>query len=163
MRLMGFQPRLPLGLPGTKTLVLAVCLWILSWTFTLPAAALTPLKMMDLDYAACPADIGQGAVTSNGTTRPAQCFLISGTVVNSSGKTVYDADVYGRIYDATGNSVMQNRGRIGNIEEVPPGNSPFEVRVSIPQGQPAPLQLKQFKASGFSGPVKNFNFKQIRP
>jgi len=123
-----------------------------------PAYALTQLKLTDLNYELCPPEIGAGAVTSNGTTRPAQCFLVRGTVVNSTSKTVYDADVYGRIYDSTGNPVMQNRGRIGSIDVVPPGSSPFEVRISVPEGQPAPLQLKQFKSSGFSTPVKDFNF-----
>ncbi|MEB3274877.1 MAG: hypothetical protein VKJ85_13910 [Prochlorothrix sp.] len=148
------------GLRGGQALMLALGLWFMSWAMTPDASAMTQLKLTDLTYNDCPAALAKGAVTSNGSTRPAQCFLISGTVVNATSKTVYDADIYGRIYDATGNTVMQNRGRLGSIDEVPPGESPFELRVSIPQGQPAPLQLKQFKASGFSSPVKSFIIKQ---
>jgi hypothetical protein len=49
---------------------------------------------------------------------------------------------------------MQNRGRLGGIPEVPPGESPFELRVSISASQPEPLKLKQFKASGFTSIVR---------
>jgi len=167
MNLLGFKLNLPkwpdrpaLGLRWGQAFLLAVGLWLMSWTVTPPASAMTQLKLTDLTYEACPPELAKGAVTSNGSTRPAQCFLIFGSVVNPTSKVVYDADIYGRIYDATGNTVMQNRGRLGSIDEVPPGTSPFELRVSIPQGQPAPLQLKQFKASGFSSPVKNFIIKQ---
>lgn len=164
MKLLGLKLERPkqwiLGVRWGQALLLALGLWFMSWTVTPAAAAMTQLKLTDLTYNNCPPELAKGAVTSNGSTRPAQCFLISGTVVNSTSKMVYDADIYGRIYDATGNTVMQNRGRLGSIDEVPPGKSPFELRVSIPQGQPAPLQLKQFKASGFSSPVKNFIIKQ---
>ena len=76
----------------------------------------------------------------------------------SSGKTVVDADVFGRIYDAYGNSTFENRGRIGTIEEIPPGTSDFEIRVSVPANQPTPLKLKNFKASGFAGRVRPFYY-----
>jgi hypothetical protein len=37
---------------------------------------------------------------------------------------------------------------------VPPGVSDFELRITVPANQPTPLQLKQFKASGFTGKVR---------
>ena len=119
-----------------------------------PAVALTQVAITDLSAEACPAEIGWGAVTSGGFTQPAHCFLVHGVAHNTTNKTVYDADVYGRIYDANGESVFQNRTRVGSIAEIPPGDQAFEIRISIPANQPAPLQLKQFKASGFSSKVK---------
>ncbi|MEO1559538.1 MAG: hypothetical protein AAFS12_07835, partial [Cyanobacteria bacterium J06632_19] len=58
------------------------------------------------------------------------------------------------IYDANNNSVMQNRTRLGSISEVPPGKTNFEMRITVPANQPTPLQLKQFKASGFTSKVR---------
>jgi len=80
--------------------------------------------------------------------------MITGKAENKSGKPVYDADIFGRIYDANNNSVMQNRTRLGLIEELPPGTSDFDLRITVPANLPTPLQLKQFKAAGFSGRVR---------
>lgn len=49
---------------------------------------------------------------------------------------------------------MQNRTRLGAIEEVPPGLGTFELRISVPASQPTPLKLEQFKAAGFTGIVR---------
>ena len=49
---------------------------------------------------------------------------------------------------------MQNRGRLGGVDYVPPGESDFEIRVSVAANQPPPLKLKNFKASGFIGKVR---------
>ncbi len=84
----------------------------------------------------------------------ANCFIVTGTANNTSGKPVMDADIFGRIYDANGNSVMQNRTRLGGVPEIPPGKSTFEIRISVPANQPTPLKLEQFKASGFSRQVR---------
>lgn len=119
-----------------------------------PAAAMTQLNVTSVDYQQCPAELNTGAVTSGGSSRPATCYLVVGTINNPSNKTVYDVDIYGRVYDANGDSVMQNRTRLGEVESVPPGDHSFEIRISVPASQPAPLQLKQFKASGFSATVR---------
>ena len=95
---------------------------------------------------------------SSGDLRPVNCFLVKGKAKNTSGKTVVDADVFGRIYDANGNSTMENRGRIGTILEVPPGVSDFEIRIDVAANQPTPLTLKQFKASGFAGKVRPYYY-----
>ena len=49
---------------------------------------------------------------------------------------------------------MQNRTRMGAIDEVPPGVSDFELRITVSANQPTPLKLKQFKAAGFTGLVR---------
>ena len=126
---------------------------IITWFFTPPALALTQIKLSDLSYQECPSELAKGAVTS-GTTRTANCFIVTGKAENKSNKPVYNADIFGRIYDANNDSIMQNRTRLGSIEEVPPGVSDFALRISVPASQPTPLKLKQFKAAGFSGTVR---------
>jgi hypothetical protein len=137
-----------------RILFCLVSLLLLQGLVSLPASASIPLKITDLTYSTCPGEIGTGAVTSGGTSRPANCFIVTGTVSNPTGKTAYDADIYGRIYDANRNAILENRTRLGAIEVVPPGKHPFELRISVPANQPTPLILEQFKASGFSGSVK---------
>lgn len=135
--------------------ILITCIMgIITWVFTPPALALTQIKLSDVTYHECPAELSKGAVTSGGTTMSANCFIVTGKAENNSRKSVYDADIFGRIYDANNDSVMQNRTRLGSIAEVPPGVSDFELRISVPANQPTPLQLKQFKAAGFSAQVR---------
>lgn len=134
--------------------VISCFFWLTSWVMTPSAFALTPIKLLNISYKDCPPELAQGNVTSGGSSEPANCFLVTGKAKNNSGKTVYDADVFGRIYDANNEPVLQNRTRVGSIAEIPPGVSDFEVRISVPANQPTPLNLKQFKASGFTGKVQ---------
>ncbi|MUG91217.1 hypothetical protein F7734_01360 [Scytonema sp. UIC 10036] len=137
------------------TVILVSCIiWVLSWTFTPFAEALTQVKLYDLAYQQCPPELAQGAVTSGGTTMAANCFIVTGKAKNDTNKTVYDADIFGRIYDANNDPVMQNRTRLGSIDEIPPGVSDFELRISVAANQPLPLKLKQFKAAGFSAQIR---------
>jgi hypothetical protein len=136
------------------TVIFFSCLLgVFSWVFTAPAMALTQIRLFDITYKDCPLEIAKGAVTS-GTTMAANCFLVTGKAENSTYKTVYDADIFGRIYDANNNPVMQNRTRLGSIPEVPPGISDFELRISVAANQPTPLKLKQFKGAGFGAQVR---------
>ncbi|MBE9051843.1 biotin carboxylase [Nostocales cyanobacterium LEGE 11386] len=136
------------------TVVFISCLIaFISWVFTPQAIALTQIKLFDVSYKDCPPELAEGAVISSGSAA-ANCFIVTGKAENGTYKTVYDADIFGRIYDANNNPVMQNRTRLGSITEVPPGVSDFELRISVPANQPEPLKLKQFKAAGFSGQVR---------
>jgi len=137
------------------TTLLAVGLWGISSWISLPALAVTQIRLFDLGYQDCPQELAEGAVTS-GSAMAANCFLITGKAENTSGKPVIDADVFGRVYDANNNSVMENRNRLGLIEEVPPGISDFQIRISVAKNQPTPLKLEQFKAAGFSGKVRKY-------
>jgi hypothetical protein len=132
---------------------LSCCLWVCSWAIAPTALAVTQIPVSNIDYHECPADVGEGAIAS-GSSMTANCFIVTGTANNASGKPVMDADIFGRIYDANGNSVMQNRTRLGGVPEIPPGKSTFEIRISVPANQPTPLKLEQFKASGFSRQVR---------
>ncbi|KYC42427.1 hypothetical protein WA1_20905 [Scytonema hofmannii PCC 7110] len=137
------------------TVILVFCIIsVLSWTFTPFAEALTQVKLYDLSYQQCPGELAQGSVTSGGTTMAANCFIVTGKARNDTNKTVYDADIFGRIYDVNNDPVMQNRTRLGSIDEIPPGVSNFELRISVAANQPLPLKLKQFKAAGFSAQIR---------
>lgn len=127
--------------------------WLVSCLWTPPALALTQIPLSDLHYHACPPELAEGTVASGNFTA-AKCFLVTGKAENTSKRLVVNADIFGRIYDANGNSVMENRTRLGAIDEIPPGISEFELRISVPANQPEPLKLEQFKAAGFNGPVR---------
>ncbi|AFY38421.1 hypothetical protein Lepto7376_2123 [[Leptolyngbya] sp. PCC 7376] len=142
---------------GLLVSFVAGCLWcLLSWLPFSQAEALTPIKIYDLSYEKCPAEM-QGIVTS-GSNRGATCYLIKGKAKNMTNKLIVDADVFGRIYDGNGSPTFENRGRVGTIMEVPPGVSDFEIPVSVAANQPEPLELKQFKASGFTSQVRPFYY-----
>ncbi len=134
------------------TTLLAIGLWVFT-TLGMTAQALTAIDLKDIAYQPCPAEYADGMVTP-GSIQAAKCYLIVGKAINQSGRTVINADIFGRIYDANDNPVMQNRNRLGSIDIVPPGESDFQIRVSVAANQPEPLQLKQFRASGFSGQVR---------
>jgi hypothetical protein len=126
----------------------------LSYLWMPMAFAMTQIKLSDLSYRDCPPEIAEGAVTSGGVTQSASCYIVVGKANNPSSKTVFDADVYGRIYDADDNIVLRNRSRLGLIEKIPPGTSDFEMRISIPSNLATPLQLKKFKATGFTQKIR---------
>jgi hypothetical protein len=134
--------------------IAAVILFVSSWTISPTAMAVTPITLSNLSYKDCSAEVAEGAVTSGGVTQGASCFLIVGKAENKSGKDVYDVDVFGRIYDADNNNVLPNRGRVGLIDRVVPGISDFEMRITVPENLSKPLQLKKFKASGFSSKIR---------
>ncbi|MEM8605042.1 MAG: hypothetical protein AAGE59_00215 [Cyanobacteria bacterium P01_F01_bin.86] len=140
------------GLRAIFATLVVLGVWVMTCLSTPPAHAMTQITLKDLTYTHCPEEF-EGMVTA-GSSQRANCFLVEGTAVNTSGKPVLNADIFGRIYDANDNPVMQNRGRLGAIDEVPPGESPFELRISVAANQPEPLKLKQFKAAGFTGRVR---------
>jgi hypothetical protein len=142
-----------MALRSLTVFLLSSLFWLSSLLIMPIAQALTPIQLLDVSYEDCPPELAEGSVTSGGTSFPANCFLITGKAKNNSGKTVYDADVFGRIYDANGEPALQNRSRVGAIPEVPPGISDFEIRISVSTNQPTPLRLEQFKASGFTSSV----------
>lgn len=142
-----------MGLRFLAIAIVTCSLWLGSWVITPAAWARAQVRLFDLSYQDCPTEVGEGAIAA-GTSMPANCFIIQGKAENPSGKPIYNADIFGRIYDANDNPVIQNRTRLGSIDEVPPGISDFELRISVPENQATPLQLKQFKASGFAGTVR---------
>ncbi len=152
--LASLHPMLHSGLRAIVIGGFAIVLWFGSALVAPTAQALTQIPLSDVTYHECPAELSEGAITSGGTSMRANCFIVTGKAKNTSGKPIYNADIFGRIYDANGNSVLENRTRLGSIDEVPLGESDFELRITIPANQPTPLQLEQFKAAGFAGKVR---------
>lgn len=144
-----------MALRSIFTALLIAGLWLLSGG-GLTAQALIPIELSDIAYSACPPEYADGMVAA-GSIQEANCFLITGKAINRTGKPVMDVDIFGRVFDANDNPVMRNRGRLGGIPEVLPGESEFELRISVAANQPEPLKLKQFKASGFSGKVRGLS------
>ena len=112
------------------------------------------LDLTDVHTTPCPDEPEYTNLFTSGSSMSARCFFIEGTVINPTKTELYNADVFGRIYDANGNDVLPERTRLGAIEAVPTGESPFSIRISVPTTNPLPLSLEQFKASGFRGRVR---------
>ena len=145
-----------------RTALTALLISTLFWTMSLfnvpPAFALTPITLSDLSYHECPPELAEGAVNAGGAVmRAANCFIVTGKAENTSPRPVVDADIFGRIYDANNNPVMQNRNRLGSIPYVPIGVTEFELRITVPDKMEPPLRLDKFKASGFSANVSQFD------
>jgi hypothetical protein len=141
-------------IPVLRWLGVLAAVLVFWWGQTHPVQALTEVRLSHLQLGDCPPELAVGAVTSGGNTLPARCYWLTGQAENPTNKTVYDADVFGRIYDANGEPALPKRGRVGTIDEVPPGVSEFHLPLMVPANQPAPLQLSQFKALGFSSRVR---------
>lgn len=105
-----------------------------------------------------PCPEGQTTVTG-GTSFGATCFRVTGDASNPANQSVYNADVFGRVYDAQGEPALDavENLRIDTIPEIPPGRSKvsFQITVNAAQAKLGPLELKNFKATGFLGKVNN--------
>lgn len=135
-----------------RTVVATLLVGVLAWFWTPPAWAMIPIELYDLSLQDCPAELAEGMVASF-SSQEANCYLVTGKAKNATNKLVVDADIFGRIYDTNDNRVLANRTRLGSIDEVPPGVTDFELRISIPTNLKPPFKLKQFKASGFTGRI----------
>lgn len=133
--------------------LLSLLLCLASFAFSNPVLASVQIKLSNVTYEPCTGDVGKNMVLGGGVMS-AKCYMIKGNADNPSGKVVYNADIFGRIYDANGNDAMPERARLGSVDEIPVGKSEFEIMVAVPAEQPEPLELKQFKASGFAGKVR---------
>ena len=111
------------------------------------------LQVSDIALAPCPqADPGRQPELR----RPAgaACYALRGVVINPGSTPVVDTDVFGQVLDASGEPALPNRTRLGSIGDVPPGQTPFALRISIPAGTPGPFLAKRVKARGFTAPVR---------
>ncbi|GAB4212675.1 MAG: hypothetical protein OHK0012_07330 [Synechococcales cyanobacterium] len=134
---------------------LAVTLCCVVLSLFLSAYGRIPLELKDVHTIDCPDTEEFSNITVSGAASTiAKCFFVEGTVVNRSKQTLFNADVFGRIYDANGNDILPERSRLGAIEEVPPGESIFAIRITVPPTNALPLSLEQFKAAGFAGTIR---------
>lgn len=117
-----------------------------------PAAGFAAeLKVESVQLAPCPSsDAGNQPRRSV----EASCYALRGEVINSTGHTVVDTDVFAVIVDSSGEPVLPNRTRVGSIGDVPPGRSSFALRLAVPAGTPGPFRVGKVKARGFNAPVR---------
>jgi hypothetical protein len=142
----------PAGGPSSHWLaaLLLSALLLLAW----PAAGhAAELRVSEVTLEPCPpSDVA--AQPDQNRSSSARCYALRGMVENTGRQPVVDTDVFARILDASGEPVLQNRTRVGSIGDVPPGRSPFALRLAVPAGTPDPLGVTSVKARGFSSPVR---------
>jgi hypothetical protein len=96
-----------------------------------------------------------GGVSFSGSTTAAACLRVNAQAVNPSKKTLFSADVFGRLYDSTGESMLDanENARIAYVDEIAPGTSEvsFLLRVPAAQFERGSPEFKAFKASAFEG------------
>lgn len=116
------------------------------------------VKLTDIAVTKVPCGAGISTVrgvTFSGSSSSAACLDIVASANNPSDKPVYNADVFGRVYDANGDALIDDTEniRIAYIDEVPAGNSQVKFRLTVPEEQykMGPLKLERFKATGFAG------------
>lgn len=137
--------------------------------FAVSAAALSPVGTASADVrialtgieaipVACPE--GQTTVTGR-TSFGATCYRVTGNALNPLKQPVYNVDIFGRVYDAQGEPALDAAEslRIDTIPEVPPGKSRFSFQLTVSESQAklGPLELKNFKGTGYLGRV---NYRQ---
>jgi hypothetical protein len=131
--------------------LMLAALLLLVWPAAVTAAE---LRVTEVTLEPCPQTDVAAQPDQNRTTS-ARCYALRGMVENPGRQPVVDTDVYARILDASGEPVLQNRTRVGSIGDVPPGRSPFALRLAVPAGTPDPLGFSNVKARGFSAPVRS--------
>lgn len=122
------------------------------------ALADVKIALSNMQATEVPCPEGQTTVTG-GTSFGATCFRVTGDAVNPAKQPVYNADIFGRVYDAQGEPALDaaENLRIDTIAEIPPGKSKvsFQITVNAAQAKLGALELKNFKATGFLGKVNN--------
>jgi hypothetical protein len=131
--------------------LMLAALLLLVWPAAVTAAE---LRVTEVTLEPCPQTDVAAQPDQNRSTS-ARCYALRGMVENPGRQPVVDTDVYARILDASGEPVLQNRTRVGSIGDVPPGRSPFALRLAVPAGTPDPLGFSNVKARGFSAPVRS--------
>lgn len=96
-----------------------------------------------------------GGVTFSGSGSKAACLDVSAQATNPDKKPLFNADVFGRIYDANQEAMIDDSEnyRVAYIDEIAPGKSEVHFRLQVPLEQyelGAPT-LRGFKATGFPG------------
>ena len=139
-----------IGLTLSNWLPPLLLLWLLVCASPLWAAE---LQVSDIALAAC-SEADPGRQPELRRPAGAACYALRGVVTNPGSAPVVDTDVFGQVLDASGEPALPNRTRLGSIGDVPPGQTPFALRISIPAGTPGPFVVKRVKARGFSAPVR---------
>lgn len=121
-----------------------------------PALAFGPVSVAMSDVNVAVAACKRGTVTvTGGENFDAVCLKVTATATNPSSKPLFNADVFGRVYDATGEPALDalENARISYISEIPPGQSPisFQLIIAKEQADYGPVKVVGLKATGFPG------------
>ncbi|GBF95778.1 hypothetical protein Rsub_08214 [Raphidocelis subcapitata] len=125
-----------------------------------PAAAFGPVSVALTDITvtrvACDTGVATvGGVSFSGAGSKAACLDIAASASNPDAKTLYNADVFGRIYDRNGEAMSDDseNSRIAYIDVIPAGKSEVHFRINVPleQFELGKPELRGFKATGFPG------------
>jgi len=110
------------------------------------------VSISGLSLSPCANPVAPG--TPGTSTYKAKCYELRGTASNPASEVVRNADVYGQVIDAEGDSVLRS-GRVGALQTLQPGDSPFSLQITAAASQPLPLpyKLKNFRAIGTTGVV----------
>ncbi len=136
-----------------RLLLPSLVLFLGLWLGAPARAQALEMQLSEVTVAPCPVeDVG----SQPQLRRPsgAACYALRGQVSNNSSRTVRDTDVFALILDASGEPVLPNRTRLGSIGDIPPGQSPFALRLAVPAGTPGPFTVRSAKARGFNSPVR---------
>ena len=128
---------------------------------TLPALAVgpvsVPLERVTYEDVPCPAGTKASVGGAVQIKSEIACVAFTARASNPSGKSLNNADVYGRVYDGAGSPVtdVSENNRIAYVDEVKPGESEvtFTLRMSRAQLDAGELTWKGLKASGFAGKI----------
>jgi hypothetical protein len=146
--------------PAPHLATAAAALVLLASPLTPHAHAIGPVSVKLDNIAAtrveCERGTGTvGGVSFSGSTTAAACLEVKATATNPSKKTLYSADVFGRIYDSSGEPMLDDseNARIAYVDELAPGTSEvkFLLRVPAAQFEKGPAEFRAFKASAFEG------------
>jgi hypothetical protein len=127
----------------------------------LPALAVgpvsVPLERVTYEDVPCPAGTKVSVGGAVQIKSEIACVAFTARASNPSGKSLNNADVYGRVYDGAGSPVtdVSENNRIAYVDEVKPGESEvtFTLRMSRAQLDAGELTWKGLKASGFAGKI----------
>ncbi|MBC8121511.1 MAG: hypothetical protein H7Y22_06695 [Gemmatimonadaceae bacterium] len=134
-----------------RWITFAACASVLLTAMGSLSAGTIEVALKDLQVNPCPASNQNKPVisTNDQSNQPSQCFKITGTAVNPADGPAKDVDIFGRITDANGTPAVTRR-RVGSVEQIPSGTSPFSLEIFVPQSAKPPLKLENIRASGFS-------------
>jgi len=134
---------------------LAAVLAVAVGALPLSAHAVGPVKVTlteaQIEKIACE-DFKQGALGQGSKS----CFRVTAQADNPSKKELRNSDVFGKVYDRSGNAALDDTEniRIAYLGTVVPGKSQVTFKLSVPASEETDvIEIKGLKASGFTGGV----------
>jgi hypothetical protein len=134
---------------------LAAVLAVAVGALPLSAHAVGPVKVTlteaQIEKIECE-DFKQGALGQGSKS----CFRVTAQADNPSKKELRNSDVFGKVYDRSGNAALDDTEniRIAYLGTIVPGKSEVTFKLSVPSSEETDvIEIKGLKASGFTGGV----------